>query len=78
MTFPAEGRRSTEVLKVSSRSNPNSVAGAMAGVIRQIGSVEVKSGQSSGQPREIWRWFTLLALIVLLIEWYIYNRRVYV
>ena len=31
-----------EVLKVSSRSNPNSVAGAMAGVIRSNGSVEVQ------------------------------------
>jgi stage V sporulation protein S len=31
-----------EVLKVSSRSNPNSVAGAMAGVIRTAGAVEVQ------------------------------------
>ena len=31
-----------EVLKVSSRSNPNSVAGAMAGVIRSTGIVEVQ------------------------------------
>jgi stage V sporulation protein S len=31
-----------EVLKVSSKSNPNSCAGAMAGVIRQVGSVEVQ------------------------------------
>jgi stage V sporulation protein S len=31
-----------EVLKVSSRSNPNSVAGAMAGVVRQSGVVEVQ------------------------------------
>jgi len=31
-----------EVLKVSSKSNPNSVAGAMAGVVRQWGSVEVQ------------------------------------
>ena len=31
-----------EVLKVSSRSNPNAVAGAMAGVIRQSGAVEVQ------------------------------------
>lgn len=31
-----------EVLKVSSRSNPNSVAGAMAGVVRQEGQVEVQ------------------------------------
>jgi len=31
-----------EVLKVSSRSNPNSVAGALAGVVRQMGRVEVQ------------------------------------
>jgi stage V sporulation protein S len=31
-----------EVLKVSSKSNPNAVAGAMAGVIRQSGAVEVQ------------------------------------
>jgi stage V sporulation protein S len=31
-----------EVLKVSSRSNPNSVAGALAGAIRQSGAVEVQ------------------------------------
>jgi stage V sporulation protein S len=31
-----------ETLKVSSRSNPNSVAGAMAGAVRQCGSVDVQ------------------------------------
>ena len=31
-----------EILKVSSRSNPNSVAGAMAGVVRQTNAVEVQ------------------------------------
>ncbi len=31
-----------EVLKISSKSNPNSCAGALAGVIRQRGSVEVQ------------------------------------
>ena len=31
-----------ETLKVSSRSNPNSVAGAMAGVVRQSNAVEVQ------------------------------------
>jgi stage V sporulation protein S len=30
-----------ETLKVSSQSNPNSVAGAMAGVLRRVGIVEV-------------------------------------
>ena len=36
---PGEDR---EVLKVSSKSNPNSVAGAMAGVVRTAGAVEVQ------------------------------------
>jgi len=31
-----------EQLKVSTKSNPNSVAGAMAGVLRQDGAVEVQ------------------------------------
>jgi stage V sporulation protein S len=31
-----------EVLKVSSKSNPNSVAGALAGVLRETGSAEIQ------------------------------------
>jgi len=31
-----------EALKVSSKSNPNSVAGALAGVVRSSGSVEIQ------------------------------------
>ncbi len=31
-----------EVLKVSSKSNPNSVAGALAGVVRASGSAEIQ------------------------------------
>lgn len=31
-----------ETLKVSTRSNPNAVAGAMAGVVRDTGGVEVQ------------------------------------
>jgi len=34
---------SVEVLKVSSKSNPNSVAGALAGVIREQGAVEIQT-----------------------------------
>ena len=32
-----------EILKVSSKSNPNSVAGALAGVIRERGRAEMQS-----------------------------------
>jgi hypothetical protein len=45
----------------------------------KFGYVEVK-GQSNweGARRETWKWLLGLALGVLLLEWYIYNRRVYV
>ncbi len=32
-----------EVLKVSSKSNPNSVAGALAGVLRESGKAEIQA-----------------------------------
>ncbi len=32
-----------EVLKISAKSNPNSVAGALAGVIRERGSAELQA-----------------------------------
>lgn len=38
-----ETQRSAEVLKVSTRSRPSAVAGAIAGVIRESGAAEVQS-----------------------------------
>jgi stage V sporulation protein S len=34
--------RKMEILKVSSKSNPNSVAGALAGVLRENGTAEIQ------------------------------------
>jgi hypothetical protein len=42
-----------------------------------IGSESVKPDQPRRQPREIWWWVVLLALALLVVEWYIYNRRLY-
>jgi stage V sporulation protein S len=39
----ADVQRSAEVLKVSTRSRPSAVAGAIAGVIRENGMAEVQS-----------------------------------
>lgn len=39
----ADTQRSAEVLKVSTRSRPSAVAGAIAGVIRENGMAEVQS-----------------------------------
>ncbi len=40
---------------------------------------EVVSGSLELKParREMWKWILLLGLAVLLFEWYVYNRRVY-
>ena len=38
-----EGKASMEVLKVSARSNPNAVAGALAGIIRESGAAEMQA-----------------------------------
>lgn len=38
-----KGGKKMESLKVSSKSNPNSVAGALAGVIRENGSAEIQA-----------------------------------
>jgi hypothetical protein len=43
-----------------------------------IGHEEVKAQQGKQAARqELWKWLLLLALGVLIFEWYVYNRRVY-
>ncbi len=44
----------------------------------QIGSERLTAGQQTSPPREMWKWFALAALLLLLLEWYIYNRRIYI
>jgi len=41
---------------------------------------ETIEGQSSWLPMraEYWKWLVILAIIILMLEWYIYNRRVYI
>jgi hypothetical protein len=43
-----------------------------------FGSEKVIAGKERSQPRDTWKWFALLALALLMLEWYIYNRRIYV
>jgi len=44
----------------------------------KIGGEEVTAGQERRQPREVWKWIALAALVLLLVEWYVYNKRIYV
>jgi hypothetical protein len=43
-----------------------------------LGEEKIDAGVMPGQPRELWRWVVLAALVLLLLEWYVYNRRVYI
>jgi hypothetical protein len=44
----------------------------------QIGQQTVATGETRKQSRELWKWAVGLGLLFLLLEWYIYNKRVYV
>jgi hypothetical protein len=46
-------------------------------IIERVGGRVVEQGESiaTAMP-EIWRWFVAAALIVLIFEWWVYNRRV--
>jgi hypothetical protein len=44
----------------------------------QIGAESLVAGRETHQPREMWKWFAVAALLLLLLEWYIYNKRIYI
>jgi von Willebrand factor type A domain/Aerotolerance regulator N-terminal len=44
----------------------------------QLGSESVQSSATRRQPRELWKWAVLAGLGLLLLEWYVYNRRIFV
>lgn len=44
----------------------------------EIGGIKVAAGEARVQARETWKWIALAALVCLLLEWYVYNRRIFV
>ncbi|HUR53712.1 MAG TPA: hypothetical protein VMZ71_06255, partial [Gemmataceae bacterium] len=41
-----------------------------------VGSQTVQAGENRKQPRDLWKFAVLAALLVLVAEWWVYNRRV--
>ncbi len=41
-----------------------------------IGAQTVTAGEPRKQPRDLWKWPVLLGLLVLVLEWWVYNKRV--
>jgi hypothetical protein len=50
---------------------------AVAGSVK-IGEQTVTAGEPRKQPRELWKYAVLAGMLVLLAEWWIYNKRVQV
>ena len=42
----------------------------------RIGNERVSAGEEKYQTREIWKWILLLAVLLLLAEWFVYQRRI--
>jgi hypothetical protein len=73
-----EGGKTTQQFAVNLFDPKESEIGARVEGAVKIGYVEVKPA-NRWQParREMWKFLLIAALAVLLFEWYIYNRRVY-
>ena len=41
-----------------------------------IGDKRIAAGEEKFQTREIWKWILLLAVVLLMVEWFIYHRRI--
>ncbi len=41
-----------------------------------IGTERFVTGADRPQPRDLWKWILVLAVVLLMVEWYIYNKRV--
>lgn len=42
----------------------------------RIGEQSIAAGEPRKQPRDLWKWPILAGLFVLMLEWWVYNRRV--
>jgi hypothetical protein len=43
-----------------------------------LGSVTYEAGQSHRQTYDTWKWIALAALVLLVLEWAVYHRRIWV
>jgi hypothetical protein len=68
---PDGGRRGFAVNLLDPRESNIEPRGAI-----RMGDDTFVAGQERFQPREMWKWVLLVALVLLLVEWYIYNKRV--
>jgi hypothetical protein len=44
----------------------------------RIGDSQVVANEKRTHTRELWKWGAVISLLFLLVEWYVYNKRIYV
>lgn len=44
----------------------------------RFGSQVIRSQEAAQETRDLWKWFALAALAVILLEWWVYNRRMHI
>ena len=42
----------------------------------RFGTERISTGEEMSQPREIWKWILILAVLLLMVEWLVYHRRI--
>ena len=83
----ADGRPARPVAAVLLDTDESAIAAPGAIAFRDARTEATTAGAAGGGPgggsaadavRELWHWFLLAAAAVLILEWWIYNRRAYV
>lgn len=83
----ADGRPARPVAAVLLDADESAIAAPGAIAFRDARTEATTAGAAGGGPgggsaadavRELWHWFLLAAAAVLILEWWIYNRRAYV
>ncbi|MGI9455764.1 MAG: hypothetical protein ACR2NU_04335, partial [Aeoliella sp.] len=70
-----DGQESNAAVAVQPDDDPEDNTESAASL--RIGHVDVEAEAATPSRKDVWRPLLLLAIFVLLFEWYIYNRRVY-
>lgn len=74
----ADGRARRAVTANMLDPYESDVAAVKAEDLAQVLPSNISTGQLQAGTRRLWPWFLLLALAFVLIEWYVYNRKVVV
>jgi hypothetical protein len=73
----AQDGRVTRPLAVNLLDEAETDVRALDSVVFASGEVKALEAGQSLTPRRLWKWLLLAVLLVMLVEWWVYHRRVY-